>query len=900
MEEGLKLIAEQRLPEALVFFQGLIAQDANNAEAHNYLGMVYAFLGEMEAAINSIRQAVALNPNYAEALTNLGVLLAMTDRKEEAIEYYQQALGINRALPEVHNNLGVLLREKGEIEEAVKCFEQALSSYPNYVDALNGLGLCFSNLGKLDDACEYLRRALTLDPDRLETHLNLGLVLREKKELDEALVILQKAIEIDPNSPEAHNHLGLVYRDQKRLLNAEIEFRQAISLNPEYAEAYRNLGVVLYRQSKLENNRQKEEEAISYFEKCLALDPDMPEVHNNLGIVHRDKGNWAKAKESFLKALELRPGYPLACKNLAEVYANEKDYANAIRYYSLAVDQNPKDVDSFVCLAGTLQKEGKLEEAVTVCTKGIEQNPEAIELYKLQASFFLQGNRADKAVELLEKAKEIKPEDRSVRELLGGALIGEGKIQQGRSEWEALLRQPQSNFNLEIKLAFSLPIILESIEQIKSERLRLVNSLRRLTERGAIFNDPLTEIATSNFYLAYHGENDRSIMEEIAQFFLKACPKLEWTAPHCRSVSLPKERIRLGICSKLLRSHTIGRLFGTIVEYLDRSKFEVILIRVPDKKDETAERLIATADRTIELDYNLWQDRETIGNLELDILFYTDIGMEPLTYFLTFSRLAPVQCLTWGHPSTTGSKMMDYFISSRFFEVDNAQDHFTEKLIRFRDPNTCYNRPAIPPDTTREALGLPAEGTLYICPQSLFKIHPEFDPIVANILRGDPNGKAIFLSGLAPTWDILLRERWEKTIPDVLDRIVFIKGLPHEKFLQFLRLGDVMLDPVHFGGGNTSLEAFAMGTPVVTLPGQYTKSRLTLGFYQKMEVTDCIASSPEEYVQIALKLGTDPSYNQQIRHKINERSGVLYDNRDVIREYEKFFTTALTLHRAKK
>lgn len=899
MEAGLQLIEEQRLPEALAFFQSLTMQDGNNAEAYNYLGMVHALLGDTNSAIESIEKAVAINPNYAEGLTNLGVLLAMTDRKEEAIGYYRQALAVNPNLPEVHNNLGVLLREKGEIEAAIKSFEQALTLFPDYIDALNGLALCLSNSGKLDEAVAQLRRALTLEPDRFETNLNLGLVLREKKELEEATIIFQKAIGLDPVRAEAYNHLGLVYRDQKRLVEAELQFRKAISLDAEYAEAYRNLGVVLYRQGTTESNPKKKEEAIGLFERCLELDPNMPEAYNNLGITYKDKGDFAKAKDYFLKALELRPTYALPCKNLGEIFVNEKDYASAIRYYYQSIDYNPKDVDSFVLLANILVKEKRLEESLAVCRKGIELNPEAIELYKSQASMFMQGNNPDEALKILMKAKELEPDNISVTELLGAALLGAGRLAEARSEWESILSK-QSNFNLEIKLALSLPIILESTGQIKIERQRLVNSLHHLLEKKVSFDNPLTNVSTCNFYLAYHGENDRAILEEIGRFFCQACPNLVWTAPHCLNPqTIIRDRIRIGICSKFLRSHTIGRLYGTIVEYLDRSKFEVILIRVPDKNlDEKAKALAECADRLVELEYDFFKDRETIGNLELDILFYPDIGMEPLTYFFTFSRLAPVQCLTWGHPSTTGSPMMDYFISSKYFETSSAKDHFTEKLIRFREPNICYNRPETPPQTDRAALGLPTECTLYICPQSLFKIHPEFDPIVAGILQGDIAGKVVFLNSLSSAWRERILERWQKTLPDFIDRIVFINGLPHKQYLQLLQSGDVMLDPIHFGGGNTSLEAFAMGTPVVTYPGEYTKSRLTLGFYHKMEITDCIANSPEEYIQIALKLGKDRQYNQQIREKINERSSCLFNNREVIREYEKFFVTALTLYRA--
>lgn len=56
--------------------------------------------------------------------------------------------------------------------------------------------------------------------------------------------------------------------------------------------------------------------------------------------------------------------------------------------------------------------------------------------------------------------------------------------------------------------------------------------------------------------------------------------------------------------------------------------------------------------------------RQAIAAERLDVLFYTDIGVEPPTYFLAFARLAPVQCLTLGHPVTTGIPNMDYFLSA--------------------------------------------------------------------------------------------------------------------------------------------------------------------------------------------------------------------------------------------
>ena len=63
-------------------------------------------------------------------------------------------------------------------------------------------------------------------------------------------------------------------------------------------------------------------------------------------------------------------------------------------------------------------------------------------------------------------------------------------------------------------------------------------------------------------------------------------------------------------------------------------------------------------------------------------MFYADLGMDIRTYFLAFARLAPVQCVTWGHPDTTGIPNMDYFISSDLIEADGAEKHYSETLYK--------------------------------------------------------------------------------------------------------------------------------------------------------------------------------------------------------------------------
>jgi predicted O-linked N-acetylglucosamine transferase (SPINDLY family) len=356
-------------------------------------------------------------------------------------------------------------------------------------------------------------------------------------------------------------------------------------------------------------------------------------------------------------------------------------------------------------------------------------------------------------------------------------------------------------------------------------------------------------------------------------------------------------KVRVAFLSCYLRNHTIGELMRGLIARLARRDFEVIVL-TPVRHDDVVSRFIKdNCDRYIELPFGLEAQRRAIRELALDVLFYTDVGMDRATYALAFSRLAPVQCVTWGHPSTTGSPAIDYFVSSALFESEQANGHYSEALVRLRSMPFWCSRPEPPPaPKTREQLGLPPGATIYGCPQSLFKLHPEFDALLAGILRADPRGRVVLNQDRHPFyghWEKLLRERFAASIPDVADRVLFLPRLSHADYLSLNLATDVLLDPLHFTGGNTSLKALALGVPIVTLPGTLLKSRMTAAFYQRMGVTEAIASTPEEYVRLAVRLGTEPEARRALSRKIREANAVLYDNVESVRDLEAFLHQAM-------
>src|SRR5690606_9305344 len=132
-----------------------------------------------------------------------------------------------------------------------------------------------------------------------------------------------------------------------------------------------------------------------------------------------------------------------------------------------------------------------------------------------------------------------------------------------------------------------------------------------------------------------------------------------------------------------------------------------------------------------------------------------------------------------------------------------------------------------------------------------------FDPALAAILRTDPGALIVLIEGPRRRWRALLTERFRRSMPDVVDRIRFVPSLNNEDYLALTALGDVVLDPPVFGGGNTTLEALAAGRAVVTLPSPYLRGRLTQSMLRHIGRTDTIVPSITEYSRRAVDLAQE-------------------------------------------
>lgn len=624
-------------------------------------------------------------------------------------------------------------------------------------------------------------------------------------------------------------------------------------LAPDNPDELHRRGIAAYRSGNLAL-------AHHFFSAVLSIQPDNPVALSHFGVVCRSMGDLVVAETSLQRALMHCPLYADAWNNLGAVY--EKSNQELAKYcFKRALQLQPDLVSACNNLGLWYKRQQQFAAAAAWYRKSLVFNRAQPKIWCRLAEMLEQNSDVEGAHEAYSRSWDLVRDD-------------------------AVL----------LKIATLLPVIIPSVDGLIMLREALLNNLSDLQSRIMHIERPW-ENGRVFFYLAYHGKNDLLLHQQLAALYRRACPELTWQASHVGKIRLDEKRIRIGFISRFFSTHTIAKLNIGLIEQLDRSRFHVsVLLIDAGIRDEMVSRFAAAADMFVALTGDFFAMREQIAMQKLDVLYYTDIGMEPYSYFFAFSRLASIQCVTWGHPATTGIDTVDWFISHAAAETETSRFSYSERLFCLSNAAApaCYARLNLPPsDKTRQYFGLGEQKTIYYCPQPPFKLHPDFDLLLRRILTRDPEGVVVLLRGAADRAEAALRERFGRVMPELLDRILFMNPLPYADYIQMLQLADVVLDTPHFSGGSSSVEALAVGVPVVTMPSVYLKGRLTAAWYQRIGVTDCIAAGPEEYVALAVRLAHDSVFRETISRRIRATNHRLFDDHQTVSELETFFETVL-------
>ena len=659
-----------------------------------------------------------------------------------------------------------------------------------------------------------------------------------------------------PNNYFLYNLFGAILTGQKKMDEAIIYYEKSIKISPGYADAYNNLAGILADQKKYNK-------AIEYLQKAIQINPNLAEAFYNLGNAFFSLNKYSESIDNYNRAIKIKPNYAKAYNNLGNVLKKIKRINESIYSYQQSTRIDPNSDDTYYNLGNVFKEAGKLNESINSYNQAVKINHQHVDAYNKLANLYIDIGKINDAYKCFQELIKLKPE----------------------------------NIEYKINKALLITPITQSVKEIDSYRKKYMKGLESLKKYKFLISEPTDKIELNFFYLAYHAKENLEIKKKTAKFFKKIIPNVNYVSNDVKKQKI----IKVGFISEFFSNHTIAKLFGGLIKNIDRKKFEVVIFHTSGtSKSLMRKEIDDSASKTIILNSKIENQQQQIKQEKLDILFYPDIGMSPTTYFLALSRFAPVQIVSWGHPETTGIDTIDYFLSSALFELNNAKKKYSERLIQLSQFPLYYNPPFVQSKSVlknRSDFNFPKKKRLYGCVQTLFKLHPEFDSIFAKILHQDIDGNIVLIGGdgKAKFWIESLKKRWSKNFPILNEKVLFTKKLSLLEFISLCNCVDVLLDPFHFGGGNTFLEAMTVGTPFITKRDKHLKTNIASAGYKQMKILNSpVAQNSKEYINLAINLAKDKEKNNLLRKKsIIAAKKYLFNNRKTLIEFEKFLIESL-------
>jgi len=575
-------------------------------------------------------------------------------------------------------------------------------------------------------------------------------------------------------------------------------------------------------------------DALIPMQEAAKLLPNDAETHNNLGITLKDLGRVEEAELSFLWALKIKRDFAEAQSNLGNALKEMGRLYEAEEKCRHALQLKPDFAEAFNNLGNTLKDLGKLDEAEICCRHAVRIKPRLAEAHYNLATIVKGLGRPDEAEISYQDALEAMPN-----------LV------------EARLAQVMN----------VLPMVPSSISSSLLAPSRFDKALKAFSDWLAFMpsrQDRLSVAVGSHqpFHLAYRPGN------HVARLSLYGDLVGKVQAQSIAAPSMKRDRIRLVVVSRHLHRHSVWDILvkGLLVN-LDRQRFELVLYSVGTNMDEETVLAETLAD--------VWRDLRSATGLagwvaamtrdQPDVIYYPEIGMDPLTLGLAARRMAPLQVASWGHPITTGLSTIDLYFSGDMIEPPDADSHYRERLVRLPGTGCCTT----PINLVAEQLAGPQAECLAECRRPVFliaqapyKFDPMDDAMLVNIAAASVDSSLLLVSHGKYPWatDQLVARikcafRERGLDPDKQLHVMPWLTLP--QFYTLLDQCDIYLDCPSFSGYTTAWQAVQCGLPIVTLEGEFMRQRLAAGLLRRIGITDTIAGNADEYLAIATQLAEE-------------------------------------------
>ncbi len=641
--------------------------------------------------------------------------------------------------------------------------------------------------------------------------------------------------------------------DKGRVNEAIAAHRSAIKWKPDYAPAYINLGNVLRINGSIG-------EAIEVCRRAVELRPDAAAAHNNLGAALRESGSPEKAIDAFRRALQLMPNFAAIHNNLGLALDDTGRSNEAIDAYHRAIELKSDFAEAYHNLSNALHRAGRLDEMIAACRRAIGLKQDDSEAY-INLGIALHGtSRLDEAITAFHRAIELKPESAEAYYNLGNTLYKERRTDESIAAFRRAIELRPGLAEAHLNLGNSL-----------RDQGRLDDALA--SYRSAVAVKPDYAIAASNVLLTMHYHPAYDAQALLAEHRHWARQYAEPLAPQIRPHSndrTPDRRLRIGFLSYDFWDHAVGQLLVPLFVHRDRRQAEFVCYSDVRRPDAVTEKLKALADQ--------WHESVGMGDPQLadrirddriDIL--VDLGLHTAgNRMLVFARKpAPVQVTMLGMPTTTGLAAIDYRLTDPYLDPPGSSDaDYTEESIRLPHCFWVFQ----PPEELPTVNALPAAKNGFVtfgCLNQFAKVTRPASQLWMKILQSLPGSRLVLQAQPGSHQGAVHALFQEGGIAG--ERIEFTARSSRLEYFRRFQSVDLGLDPFPYNGHTSTLDALWMGVPVITLAGRTAVARGGVSILSNVGLTELIAQTPEQYVDIAVGMATDLGRLSKLRSALRER-----------------------------
>ncbi len=704
------------------------------------------------------------------------------------------------------------------------------------------LGLQHHQAGRLAQAEALYQQVLARDPHNADALHFLGVIAKQVGRHDAAIELIGRAIALAPHVAAFHSNLGEAYRARGELEQTAACCRRALELQPNFPDACNNLGLCLHQLGR-------RDEAQAAFRRAIALQPDHPLAHSNLADTLSDQGKLDEAVAEYRVALRINPASSTAYNNLGAALTRLGRVEEAIAAFRKAIECTPQDPVPHQNLAEGLYNTSRADEAADEYQAAIRLDPRLAAAHCGLGNVLKNGGRPDDAIVEYRRALELKPDDAVALANLGSTLRDRGEIAEGL----ACLRKARALDPASAAIQSALIMSLFLVPGIDSAEI----------------------------------ENEKRLWDET-----HARPLRPAILPHENSPD-PGRRLRIGYVSPDLREHPVGRFLLTLLPHHDRTQCEIYCYSSTLSDDPITRSLQHLADH--------WRPVAALDDARLAALIredridiLVDLAMHAIkNRLLTFARKpAPVQITYLAYPDGTGLSTIDYRLTDPYLDPpDRGDDRPFERPLRLPETYWCYT----PATETPAVNALPALAAGHITFGALndfCKVSPLALETWVRILQRLPTARLIMH---APAGSPQQRAR-QFFLDRGIDaaRITLTRRMPIEQYFAAYHHIDIALAPFPYPGGTTLCDALWMGVPPITLAGPTSYSRGGLSILSNVGLPQFIATSADEYVDIAANLAADLPALATLRQELRPRlqRSPLGDTTRFARHIETAYRTA--------